>query len=291
MNPERETFVPARPLCSLDHSPFAKLRVARPVNRYDYVVHACRGERVLDLGAYDETEVHREGSTSYRWLHADIAAVAEKVLGVDASEALRSAGEIDTTQGTRIVYGLVEDLDDIIASFRPTVIVAGELIEHTQDTLGWLSRVAATSPGVRFVATTPNSTGLINMVLALFSRELAHPDHTQVYSYRTLWTLAGRVPMSRYRIVPYYYNRHLFYDRVPQWCAPVVTFLDRALLRPAQWIFPLTSFGLILDGTMGDGLTHPVPDPTARHRAPLAPRTAVDATDQRPWSLRRPGTG
>jgi hypothetical protein len=254
MSTERESFVPSRLLCSLNESPFARLVVAKPVNRYNYVVDACRGERVLDLGAYDETEVYRQGSSSYRWLHADIAAVADEVLGVDASEALRLTGEIETAQGTRIVYGLVEDLDDIIASFRPTVIVAGELIEHTQDTLGWLSRVAASSPGVRFLATTPNTTNIINIMLALLSRELGHPDHTQVYSYRTLWTLAGRVPMTSFRIVPYFYNRHLFYDRVPKWCGPLVTFLDKVLLRPAQWLFPLTSSGLILDGTMGKSL-------------------------------------
>ena len=253
MNSDSESFVPSRPLCSLDHNPFARLFVAKPVDRYDYVVDACRGERVLDLGAYDETEVYRHGSSVYRWLHADIAAVAAEVLGVDAAEALRLQGEIETTHGTKIVYGLVEHLDDIIASFRPTVIVAGELIEHTQDTLGWLSRVAARSPDVRFLATTPNTTGIINMMLAFLGRELAHPDHTQVYSYRTLWTLAGRVPMHHYRIVPYFYNRHLFYDRVPKWTWPLVTLMDKILLRPVQRLFPLTSTGLILDGTMGKG--------------------------------------
>jgi hypothetical protein len=252
MSQEHQPFSPSRPLCSLDPSPFARLAVARPVDRYDYVVEACRGQRVLDLGAYDETEVYRQGSSSYRWMHAEIAAVAAEVLGVDAAEALRLEGEIETMQGTKIVYGLVEDLDDIIATFRPTVIVAGELIEHTQDTLGWLSRVAACSPGVRFLATTPNTTGIINIMLALFRRELAHPDHTQVYSFRTLWTLAGRVPMTHYRIVPYFYNRHLFFDRVPKWAAPVVTLLDRAMLQPMQRLFPLMSTGLILDGTMGE---------------------------------------
>lgn len=74
-----------------------------------------------------------------------------------------------------------------------------------------------------------------------------------MYSYRTLWTLAGRVPMTHYRIVPYFYNRHLFYDRVSKWCGPLVTLLDKVLLRPVQRTFPLTSTRLILDGTMGNG--------------------------------------
>ena len=91
------------------------------------------------------------------------------------------------------------------------------------------------------------------MMLARFSREQAHPDHTQVYSYRTLWTLAGRVPMTQYRVFPYYYHRHLLYAGVPKWCGPLVTLADKALLRTVQRLFPLTSTGLILDGWMGKG--------------------------------------
>ena len=50
MSASVEPFIPSRSLCSLDHSPFSRLRVRKPVDRYDYVVEACRGERVLDLG-------------------------------------------------------------------------------------------------------------------------------------------------------------------------------------------------------------------------------------------------
>ena len=41
----------------LDPSTFVRLRAPRPVNRYAFVRDLCVGKRVLDLGAYDETEV------------------------------------------------------------------------------------------------------------------------------------------------------------------------------------------------------------------------------------------
>jgi hypothetical protein len=246
---------PALKAVPLDPSPFASLGAPRPVDRYFYVKAMCRGQRVLDLGAYDETEYGRHDTGKYRWLHAEIADVAEEVLGVDASEEVRRAGSIRTQYGTQIVYGLVEELDEILADFCPTVIVAGELIEHTNDTLGWLSRIGEAMPGVRLVATTPNTTSIINIVLAFFGRELAHPDHIQVYSFRTLSTLANRVPLHDLKVTPYYYNRHLLYQRVPKWMSPLVNILDNLFLRPVQHFFPLTSTGLIVTGVFGESAT------------------------------------
>lgn len=210
----------------------------------------CRNRRVLDLGAYDETEVDRPGSRR-RWLHAEIASVASEVLGVDASEKLAETGGITTFCGTKIVFGGVEHLDDVVTVFQPDIIVAGELIEHTPNTLGWLSRLASICPGVRFVATTPNATSILNSGLAFTRRENCHPDHLQVYSYRTLRTLAERVPMRDVTIRTYYYDPHLFFGRVPGRLAPVITGLNRMLLQPLQFVFPLTAFGLILDGVLG----------------------------------------
>lgn len=205
---------------------------------------------MLDLGAYDETEVDRD-EPRRRWLHAEIAGVASEVLGVDASPKLADVGGITTFCGTRIVYGTVEDLDDLIGGFQPDVVVAGELIEHTPNTLGWMSNLASICAGVTFVATTPNATSIINTVLALGRRENCHPDHLHVYSYRTLRTLAKRVPMREVVIRPYYYDPHLFFGRLPEALAPVVTGVDRLFVRPLQYAFPLTASGLILHGVLG----------------------------------------
>jgi len=129
--------------------------------------------------------------------------------------------------------------------------VAGELIEHTNDTIGWLSKVAEAAPGTRLLATTPNTTSLINLVLAFLRRENAHPDHIQVYSFRTLATLAGRIPLHDVTIRPYYYDPHLFVGKVSGAARPAVGIVNR-VLRAIQYLFPLTAFGLVLEGTLGE---------------------------------------
>ena len=154
--------------------------------------------------------------------------------------------------GTRIVPGRVEDLGGLVADFRPDLVVAGELIEHTPDTLGWLSRLAAAAPGAGFLATTPNTTSVVNLLLALLGRENNHPDHLQVYSYKTLATLAARVPLRDTTLTPYYYDPHIFRGRLPRLLSPVVSLTDLLVLRPAQFLFPLTAFGWILEGTLGE---------------------------------------
>ena len=239
----------------LRYHPLERLPVPRPVDRIGYIKRRCEGLRVLDLGAYDETEVDKPQHQSWTWLHGEIAASAREVLGVDASPRVQAAGGVTTRVGTRIVYGRVEQLGELVRAFDPDLIVAGELIEHTPDTLGWLARLAEAAPGVPFLATTPNATSILNIGLSFSGRENFHPDHLQVYSYKTLTTLAARIPMRDVAIVPYFYTSHLFQGRVPGVLAPAIKVVDAVVLKPIQFLFPLTAFGWILEGTLGSAAT------------------------------------
>jgi hypothetical protein len=233
---------------TLAYHPLERLPVVRPVDRYRHVTEKCRGLRILDLGAFDETEIAKNQHETWKWLHAEIAGVAREVLGVDASPSLPPEG-ITTKLGTRIERCAVEDLSSIVKSFKPEMIVAGELIEHTPDTLGWLQKLAKDAPGVRFLATTPNTTSILNLGLALLGRENNHQDHLHVYSYKTLATLAGRIPLRSTSLTPYYYDPHIFQGRVSKSAAPLIGATDKLLLKPLQWMFPLTAFGWIMEGT------------------------------------------
>ena len=233
---------------ALEYHPLERIRVPRPVERIDYIVAGCAGRRVLDLGALDETLIGKPQHASWKWLHAEVARSAAAILGIDASEDVRAKGEIRTEAGTSILYGRVEDIDAIIRDFRPDVILAGELIEHTPDTLGWLTKAGRAAPGAKLLATTPNATSILNILLSFLSRESQHEDHLHVYSYKTLATLAQRLALTEPKLTPYYYHSEQFRGRVPRSVAPIISAIDYMVLMPIQYLFPLTAFGLILEG-------------------------------------------
>jgi hypothetical protein len=234
----------------LTYHPLEKLSVPRPVERLPYIAAQCAGLRVLDLGALDETVVGKQQHSSWKWLHGEVAATAREVLGVDASDEVRRQREIRTDFNTRIVYGRVEQLDEIVREFRPDLILAGELIEHTPDTLGWLTRLGDLAPGARLLVTTPNATSILNILLSFTRRENQHEDHLHVYSYKTLTTLARRLNLADKKITPYYYHSEQFRGRVPAPAVPLILAVDYLLLMPLQYLFPLTAFGFILEGTL-----------------------------------------
>jgi hypothetical protein len=87
---------------SLAWTPLERLRPPRPVDRVAWIAERCRGRRVLDLGAYDETALAKRDTD--QWLHGRIAAVAAGVLGIDASPGLPAEG-VATGPRSRIVPG------------------------------------------------------------------------------------------------------------------------------------------------------------------------------------------
>lgn len=237
--------------------PLESVPVLRPVDRIEYIKQRCRGRRVLDVGAYDETEVDKPQHKSWRWLHAEIASVAQEVLGVDGSPKLKETRGIETRCGTRIVYGTVEELDNVLLSFRPDLVVAGELIEHTANTLAWLTRLGEVAPGTRVLLTTPNATSILNIGLAFLKRENTPRDHLQIYSFKSLTTLARKLEMTEVEIHPYYYDPHMFRGKVSKALVPLIYAIDYLILIPVQFLFPLTAGGMIIEGVVGQGTLTP----------------------------------
>jgi SAM-dependent methyltransferase len=228
----------------LDYVPLEKLRIAKPTDRIGYVVDHCRGRNVLDLGCYDETALDK--TETDRWLHGKIAEVAASVIGIDSSVGIPDEGLV--TGPTSTIYrGDATALDlDVLDGAKVDVIIAGELIEHLDNTLAFLRVVKERFPGKELIATTPNATSLANAALALVARESNHPDHVQIYSYKTLNTVASRVGFSDWEIVPSHVQ---FTEMALRTTSPakrrIVETMEAAVNR-AERAFPLTSGGLIL---------------------------------------------
>ncbi len=238
----KRRFMTPRTKSGLTYTAFERLHVARPVDRLPYLVDLARGKVVLDVGCYDETALFKRGTGN--WLHEELAKVAREVMGIDRSEKIPDAG-IVTSSNSRIDRGDIADLRPEDLS-RVEMIVAGEIIEHVPDTLGALSAIAGNPDlkGKLFVATTPNSTAFFNVALGAVGRESQHPDHLQLYSYKTLNTLLERAGFSSWNLVPYhaYYTELLLTSRGPM---AVASRAVQTVSRLVETTFPLLSGGWI----------------------------------------------
>jgi hypothetical protein len=134
-----------------------------------------------------------------------LCTTASSVVGVDNSPLLPAQG-IDTPNGGRIVHADIFDLAPLVERHgRPDVVVAGELIEHLPDMLGFLRSLAecVSLAGSEFIFSTPNACCWHNVVVGLTGRESTHKDHLQIYSYKTLRTLFDRAGVELTELIPY----------------------------------------------------------------------------------------
>lgn len=235
----------------LRYEPLEALAVGRPVDRIQFIAAACRGLRVLDLGAMDETAWTTKRGQGV-WLHEELARSARQVDGIDNSALIPAAG-LTTASNAVIRRGDITDPEQLISGLDqpPEVVVAGEIIEHLANPLDFLRRLAQVQQLSRktLILSTPNATAWANVLIGMARRESAHPDHLCIFSYKTLTTLCRRAGFSDWEIIPYYSRftemklRHAGPSRIAIGAAEsAINFLE--------WLFPLLSFGYIIKATI-----------------------------------------
>lgn len=180
------TTVPAPPAESVHRLPRARL-----ADRIEFVLERARGRRVVHLGFVDETRMD-ERIAQGSWLHAQLARVAEELVGIDAS---RQGVEAAAGDGYDVYAADLERPEEVAAlGLEPAdIVLAGELVEHLSNPGAMLDAVR---PLVRdegsLIVTTPNAHALTNVLAGLAGRELVNSDHVGWQSWWTGQTLLGR---------------------------------------------------------------------------------------------------
>jgi hypothetical protein len=182
------------------------------------------------------------------WLHEEIARVAQRVEGVDNSPMIPPGG-LATADNAVIRRGDVDDLGRLITELEevPDVIVAGELVEHLENPLGFLRRFAEAPSleGCEVILSTPNATALHNVLIGLTRRESTHQDHLCILSYKTLTTLCRRAGFSNWQITPYY-SRFTEMQERHSGLARLAVIVAERTVNCLEWLFPLLSFGYVV---------------------------------------------
>lgn len=229
---------------TLRYSHFERLPVPAPVDRLAYIAERCRGKRILDLGCLDETALIKRDTQ--HWLHGRIATVATEVLGIDLSSNLPSDG-MRTAANARIIRADASDpTPATTGGFSPDVIVAGEFIEHIPSPLAFLESIKRHYAGKSLVLSTPNGCSLSNCLLGVLRREVQHPDHLHVFTFKTLNTLCMRAGFTSWSIIPYRFfaTEMILRSRPPLRQAAIAA---EKTIRGLERVMPALGFGYIID--------------------------------------------
>jgi 2-polyprenyl-3-methyl-5-hydroxy-6-metoxy-1,4-benzoquinol methylase len=159
-----------------------RLPKGRPVDRREFVKGLAAGKTVVDVGFVDYPLLE-ERLTADQWLHADLAEVARRIVGID----LDTAGVDWARRHGYTAYAADIQKPDAIAALgleRAELLTACEVIEHLDSPGGFLE--AAKQLSSTIVLTTPNGYRLMNTIAALVGREVIHPEHTALHTPQTL---------------------------------------------------------------------------------------------------------
>jgi len=167
-----------------------------------------------------------------------------EAIGVDNSAAIPDEGLL-TGPCSRILRDDGVDPRPDSTGCDVDIIVAGEFIEHIDQPIEFFRNMKARFPGRELVISTPNGSTFANTVLGMARREVQHPDHIHVFSYKILNTLCTRASLEDWKIIPYRFfaTEMILQSRGAKRLAAQAV---QAGIRIVERVFPLLSFGYIV---------------------------------------------
>lgn len=157
------------------------------INRFDYIINACRGKRVLHIGCSDDG-LTRERFASGQLLHQRLDQVA-RVRGIDITglDLLREYGFSDL---------LCLDICREIPQGSYDVVVVPEVLEHLSNPGLALDNIAQIDAGE-----------IIFSVPAARFRFSEHPDHNFYFTEKSIKTLLRKHGFEIVDFQKYHFKR------------------------------------------------------------------------------------
>ena len=167
----------------------------------DYVVDACRGKSVLNIGALGDVKYYLPNYKNI-WLHEKILQVANDSTALDLDEeGCKWAKE----HGYDVIHG---DCETMELNKQFDVIVMYEVIEHLNAPVTALSNILKhLKPNGSLIITTPNPTAFPLVVSTFLNRQPnVFYDHVCEFSPENIQAISDRLRVKLTDVA--YFTRH-----------------------------------------------------------------------------------
>ena len=150
------------------------------ISRIDYLSEICKGKNVIHLGCLDHSmDTITRKIADNTWLHKRLTDVSAQCLGIDIDPTL--IDKVKEKGVTNIICSdlSVDHLRTEITSCQWDYLVCGELIEHIDNPVSFLSAIKDKYASYikNFVVTVPNSLSLGHIKNAFKTAEGINTDH------------------------------------------------------------------------------------------------------------------
>ncbi len=165
----------------------SKIRVAKKVDKFSWIVSMCANKVVLDVGCVGQDRSY-EGNG---WLHGELKKVAQVLIGTDINQLAMG----DLKEKGYEIY-LPDELPEKNQKFD--VIVMGDVIEHVNDPGAFLAFYAQfLNENGQMIICTPNVFGMRYIIQVLFyGKPGTNEEHTLGFDPYVMLELFNRIDLA-----------------------------------------------------------------------------------------------
>ncbi len=157
---------------------FGKVKL---ISRLQFLSDVCAGKNIIHLGCLDHNkETITKKIAENTWLHKKLTGVAAHCLGIDIDQKLIDDIKTEPGMGNIICSDIsVDDIRPEITSCRWDYLVCGEIIEHVDNPILFLSSIREKYASFinEIIVTVPNSLNLNHIKRVFKTIENINSDH------------------------------------------------------------------------------------------------------------------
>src|SRR5690554_5159165 len=164
-----------------------RIRKAKSVDKFDYIVDYCKNKHVLDVGCIGQDKTIESDT----WLHGRIKKVASKLIGADIIES-------EITRLKQLGFNIMKPEELSEANEKFDLIIMGDVIEHVNDPGQFLAFYAQfLKDNGEMIICTPNSFGIRYILQVFFyGKPSTNEEHTMAFDPYVMLELFQRIGLK-----------------------------------------------------------------------------------------------